>query len=121
MTEAGPADADRVGPARPREEAGWRELARLLPEIGRLLWALARDPRVPWHAKAVAGAAVAYAVSPVDPLPDVLPIGLVDDVWVVTRAVRHLLSSAGYPVVREHWTGSDEGFALLIGVVGVDR
>jgi len=44
------------------------------------LWLAARDPRVPWPAKAVAGAIAAYAFSPIDLIPDFIPIiGLLDD------------------------------------------
>ncbi len=52
-----------------------------------------RDPRVPWYAKAVAAATVAYAVSPIDLIPDFIPVlGLLDDLVLVplgiTLAVR---------------------------------
>jgi uncharacterized membrane protein YkvA (DUF1232 family) len=44
----------------------------------------ARDPRTPWYAKAVVGCVVAYAVSPVDLIPDVIPIlGYVDDLLLL--------------------------------------
>lgn len=98
-----------------------RELTRFLPEVARLLYRVTRDGRVPWSAKAVAGAAVAYVVSPIDLLPDVVPgAGQLDDVLVVGKAIRYLLTTAGYEVLREHWTGSDQGFALLLVAAGVD-
>lgn len=81
---------------------------------------LSNDPRVPWHAKAIAGAAALYVASPVDLLPDVLPgVGGVDDLLAVLLAVRRLVTAAGYDVVREHWTGSDDGFGVLIVLAGV--
>jgi len=44
----------------------------------------ARDPRVPWYAKAVAGAVAAYALSPIDLIPDFIPVlGYVDDLVIV--------------------------------------
>jgi uncharacterized membrane protein YkvA (DUF1232 family) len=44
----------------------------------------ARDPRTPWPAKAVAVATVAYALSPIDLIPDVVPVlGLIDDLILV--------------------------------------
>ena len=47
-----------------------------------------RDPRVPWYAKAVAAATVAYAVSPVDLIPDFIPVlGLLDDLLIVPAGI----------------------------------
>lgn len=92
----------------------------MLPDVGRLLRSLGRDPRVPWHAKAVAGAAAVYVASPIDLLPDVIPkVGGVDDLAVVLLAVRRLITAAGYDVVREHWTGTDDAFGVLIVLAGV--
>ena len=48
------------------------------------LWIAARDPRVPWYAKATAGAVAAYALSPIDLIPDFIPIiGYLDDLLIV--------------------------------------
>lgn len=92
----------------------------MLPDLGRLLRSLARDPRVPWHAKAVAAGAAMYVASPVDLLPDVVPgVGGVDDLLAVLVAVRRLVTAAGYDVVREHWTGTDDGFGVVIVLAGV--
>jgi uncharacterized membrane protein YkvA (DUF1232 family) len=52
------------------------------------LWLAARDPRVPWHAKAVAGAVAAYALSPVDLIPDFIPVlGYLDDIVIVPLGI----------------------------------
>ena len=52
------------------------------------LWIAARDPRVPWYAKAVAGAVAAYALSPVDLVPDFIPVlGYLDDLIIVPLGI----------------------------------
>lgn len=59
------------------------------------LWLAARDARVPWHAKAVAAAVAAYALSPIDLIPDFVPVlGYLDDlilvpagIWLAVRLV----------------------------------
>jgi uncharacterized membrane protein YkvA (DUF1232 family) len=52
------------------------------------LYFAARDPRTPWYAKAVAGAVVAYALSPFDLIPDFIPvIGYLDDLIVVPLGI----------------------------------
>jgi uncharacterized membrane protein YkvA (DUF1232 family) len=52
------------------------------------LWLAARDPRVPWHAKAVAAAVAAYALSPIDLIPDFIPVvGYLDDLVIVPLGI----------------------------------
>jgi uncharacterized membrane protein YkvA (DUF1232 family) len=59
------------------------------------LWLAARDPRVPWYAKAVAATVAAYALSPIDLIPDVVPVlGYLDDLilvplglWIAIRLI----------------------------------
>lgn len=103
------------------DEPAWRELMRFLPDVARLLSALARDPRVPWRAKAVSAGTLAYVVSPVDLVPDLLPgVGQLDDLYLVLWAVRRLVATAGYDLVREHWPGTEDGFVLLLLVAGVE-
>jgi uncharacterized membrane protein YkvA (DUF1232 family) len=52
------------------------------------LWLAARDARVPWYAKAVAGAVAAYALSPIDLIPDFIPLlGYLDDLIIVPLGI----------------------------------
>jgi uncharacterized membrane protein YkvA (DUF1232 family) len=52
------------------------------------LWIAARDPRVPWYAKVVAAAVAAYAFSPIDLIPDVIPVlGYLDDLILVPAGI----------------------------------
>ncbi|THK36433.1 DUF1232 domain-containing protein [Ensifer sp. MPMI2T] len=49
-----------------------------------VLWLAARDRRVPWYAKLAAGAVAAYALSPIDLIPDFVPVlGYLDDLVIV--------------------------------------
>lgn len=69
--------------------------AKRLKRDGFALAYAIRDPRTPWLAKALAIATVAYAVSPIDLIPDFIPIlGFVDDaillpgmIWLVIRLI----------------------------------
>lgn len=80
-----------------------RRLAKLVPILGRLGWRLMRDPRVPRRHRAVLLAAVGYVVSPVDLIPDPLPIiGEVDDLLVITAGVAWILRVAPRDVVDGH-------------------
>ena len=53
------------------------------------LYLAARDPRVPWYAKALAGLVAAYALSPIDPIPDFIPVlGYLDDMVVIPLGIK---------------------------------
>ena len=61
-----------------------RSWARLLKRDVLVLWIAARDPRTPWPAKLTAGAVAAYALSPIDLIPDFIPVlGYLDDLVIV--------------------------------------
>jgi uncharacterized membrane protein YkvA (DUF1232 family) len=80
-----------------------RRLMLALPRLARLGWRLASDERVPLRHRAVLGAAVGYAVSPVDLAPDPLPlIGRLDDVLVVAAGVAWAMHFAPPEIVDEH-------------------
>lgn len=58
--------------------------ARVMKRDAMALYLAARDPRTPWHAKLLAGLIVAYALSPIDLIPDFIPVlGYLDDLVLV--------------------------------------
>ena len=62
--------------------------ARNLKRDGYALYLAARDPRVPWYAKALAVAIAAYALSPIDLIPDFIPVlGYLDDLILVPAGI----------------------------------
>ncbi|RUM21338.1 DUF1232 domain-containing protein [Rhizobium vallis] len=66
------------------------------------LWLAARDPRVPWHAKAVAGAVAAYALSPIDLIPDFIPVlGYLDDLLIVPLGIMLAVRLVPFDVMSE--------------------
>ncbi|WP_225204912.1 YkvA family protein [Novosphingobium huizhouense] len=66
----------------------WRDWARTLKRDVVALWLAARDPEVPLPAKAVAAGVAAYALSPVDLIPDFIPVlGLLDDLLIVPLGI----------------------------------
>ncbi len=73
----------------------WKARARQLKREVHALYLACRDPRCPWYAKAAAAAVVAYALSPIDLIPDPIPVlGYLDDlvlvplgIWLAIRLV----------------------------------
>jgi uncharacterized membrane protein YkvA (DUF1232 family) len=93
------------------------------------VWLAARDPRTPWHVRLIALLVAAYALSPIDLIPDFIPVlGLLDDaliipagIWLVARllppglmdehraaaraAAERPVSKAGMAIVLAIWLG----------------
>ena len=85
------------------------EAVLLIPRLVQLLFRLMRDPRVSMTNKVLVGASLAYVFSPLDIIPDFIPLaGQVDDLFVVCVVLMRLIADAGDDVIREHWTGSQD-------------
>lgn len=68
--------------------AKWKSWARALKREVYALYLAYRDPRVPWYARLVAGCVVAYAFSPIDLIPDPIPVlGYLDDLILIPLGV----------------------------------
>jgi uncharacterized membrane protein YkvA (DUF1232 family) len=66
----------------------WRARAQALRREVTTLYLACRDPRVPWYAKVLAAGLVAYALSPIDLIPDFIPVlGYLDDLVVIPLGV----------------------------------
>jgi uncharacterized membrane protein YkvA (DUF1232 family) len=77
------------------------------------------DPRVPRRAKASLALLLPYLASPIDFIPDFIPIvGHLDDVFLVALALRYVLKLAGPQVVEDHWPGSPAGLAIVLRLAG---
>ncbi|NNC47261.1 MAG: DUF1232 domain-containing protein [Sphingomonas sp.] len=77
-------DCGKPEPERQSTPGRLQRWANSLKRDALILWLAARDPFVPLFAKIVAGLTAAYAFSPIDLIPDFIPVlGLVDDVLIV--------------------------------------
>lgn len=94
-----------------------RELAFLLPNLIRLFGGLLRDGRVGLPAKIVVGIASLWLASPIDLIPEFIPIvGSLDDAIVAALALRFVLRTTDGAVVREHWHGDPATLERLLRV-----
>jgi len=65
-----------------------QQWARTIKRDALAIWIAARDPRVPWYAKVLAATVAAYALSPIDLIPDFVPLlGYLDDVVIVPAGI----------------------------------
>jgi uncharacterized membrane protein YkvA (DUF1232 family) len=97
-----------------------REALRLLPDVLRLVRRLAVDRSLPPGVRVRLWLLLAYLLSPVDLVPDVVPVlGYADDVVVVAWTLRSVVRRAGRDALVRHWPGDDAGLAVVSRLAGL--
>jgi uncharacterized membrane protein YkvA (DUF1232 family) len=97
-----------------------RDTMRLLPDVLRLLGRLAKDPELPRGVRVRLWLLLAYLASPLDLVPDFIPVvGYADDAVLVAWVLRSVVRRAGPAAVRRHWPGTPEGLQALERAVGL--
>lgn len=89
-----------------RRRRGWNNpvsLAHRLRVDAHAAWLAARDPRTPWHARAFGLLITAYALSPIDLIPDFIPVlGLIDDAVLIPFGIWLFVKMLPEGVFAEH-------------------
>jgi uncharacterized membrane protein YkvA (DUF1232 family) len=103
-----------------------RDWARGVRRDVRALWIAARDRRTPWYAKLPAGAVVAYALSPIDLIPDFVPLlGYLDDLILLPLGILLAVRLVPKPLMQEYRTAaarledrpaSKAGLTLIVAI-----
>lgn len=102
---------------------GLVEYIALLPDLFHLAVRMLFDPVMPLQKKALMLGALSYMISPIDVIPDFIPVfGQLDDLVVLTKAVKLLLDDSD-PAVRAaaegHWAGDGDLLVTVTEVVNV--
>ena len=93
-----------------------RELATLIPNLLVLFRGLLRDPRVPRGARVLVGVAIVWIASPIDLIPEFIPVvGPLDDAIVAALVLRHLVRRTDRDVLLEHWRGDPATLDRIVG------
>lgn len=126
MTDDVAADLETPkGPEQPQDlpeerRARLKEYALFAPRLAKLVWRLARDPRVPARSKAMLIVLGGYLVSPVDIIPDFIPgVGQLDDLLIAVFALDNILNRVPEEVVREHWDGDEDVLKVVREVLDI--
>ena len=83
-----------------------KEIALLLPNLVVLFKGLAGDPRVSRRSKSLLLLGVVWFASPIDLIPEFIPIlGPLDDAVIAALVLRHIVRKAGPDIVAQHWRG----------------
>ena len=94
---------------RPGALERWKTWARRLEQDVRVLYSASRDPRVPLHAKLLVALVVAYALSPIDLIPDFVPVlGYLDDLVLIPLGVAAAIRMVPPDVLAEHRAAAAE-------------
>jgi uncharacterized membrane protein YkvA (DUF1232 family) len=92
------------------DDASITDALRLLPDVVRLVSRLARAPEVPRRVRVALFVLLAYLVSPIDIVPDFIPVlGYADDAVIVALTLRWVARHAGADALERHWPGTPEG------------
>jgi uncharacterized membrane protein YkvA (DUF1232 family) len=103
---------------RPRG-VGLGELVRLVPDVLRLVRDLLADGTTPLPVRLALAGLLAWLISPIDLIPEFIPVlGPLDDVVVAVLVLRYVHRRLGADELRRRWRGTPDGFALLTRVLG---
>ena len=96
------------------------EALRAVPDVVRLAHRLARDSTLPRSLRLRLWILLAYLASPIDLVPDFIPvIGYADDAVIVALVLRSVVRKAGKDAVTRHWPGSAEGLQAVQRLAGI--
>ena len=102
------------------ETVTMKDALRLLPDLLRLIRRLIADGHVAVGVRIRLVLLLVYLLSPIDLVPDFLPvIGYADDVVIVALVLRSVVNRAGTDAVRRHWPGTPEGLGLILKLAGL--
>jgi uncharacterized membrane protein YkvA (DUF1232 family) len=86
-----------------------KRLLKAIPDVIRVIARLVGDPVLPRGVKIALGAALAYLMSPIDLIPDFVPVlGYLDDMLLVAIVVDGVLNYVDRKIVLKYWPGSPE-------------
>lgn len=93
----------RMAPRRRQTASRLKDWARVVKRDVHALYLASRDPRVPWYAKALAIAVAGYALSPIDLIPDFVPVlGYLDDVILLPLGILLVVRLIPPEIMAEH-------------------
>lgn len=97
------------------------DIIRVIPDVLRLLRSLIADRSAPLDVRVVLIGLMAWIISPIDLIPEFIPVlGPLDDVVVAVVAMRYVRRRVGIADLSRRWTGTAEGFALLTRLIGTN-
>lgn len=99
------------------------EYILVAPDLFHLLCKLSIDPAVPMKEKAKIVGAIAYFVSPVDLIPELVvgPIGYTDDIVVAAYALNSIINNVDEELINKHWVGKQDILVLVKDILKISN
>lgn len=93
----------------------WTEYIMLAPDLFHLLTKLAIDPDVPVSKKVKLAGIIAYFISPLDFLPEMLlgPVGYLDDIALTAYILNDIINEVDPQIVRRNWAGEKDILVIV--------
>lgn len=97
------------------------EYLMFAPDLFHLLCKLSLDKDVSAMEKAKLAGAIAYFVSPIDLLPEIIvgPLGYVDDIALAAYVLNNLVNKTDAEIVRKHWVGDEDVLNVIQRILDV--
>ncbi|MFC1725137.1 YkvA family protein [candidate division KSB1 bacterium] len=99
-------------------EYKWSEILLLAPDLFHLLCKLTADKDIPVTEKAKLAGVIAYFISPIDLIPEILlgPVGYLDDIALAAYVLNSLINKTDPEIIRRHWAGETD---ILLAVKNI--
>lgn len=93
----------------------WVDYLLFAPDLFHLIWKLSLDDEVPVREKTKLLMIIAYFISPVDLIPEIMfgPLGFLDDLALAAYALNSLINETSEELVRKHWAGDDDVLEVI--------
>jgi len=97
----------------------WTKWLLLGPDLFHLLIRLTADPDVPMKEKAKLAAVIAYFISPVDLVPELIlgPTGFLDDIVLTAYALNAIINNINADIVQRHWAGEEDIIVVIQNIL----
>ncbi|HQA07283.1 MAG TPA: DUF1232 domain-containing protein [Syntrophomonadaceae bacterium] len=120
--ELGNMGSDRSKSTGQLAEKVLQEALLLIPNFLKLLYRLLKDQSVSTADKALLAATVAYVLSPLDFIPDMVPfLGQVDDMLLVALVLKRLMDSVSHDVLEQYWDGDERLLIWIEKIISLSR
>jgi uncharacterized membrane protein YkvA (DUF1232 family) len=99
----------------------WAEYLMFAPDLFHLLCKLSLDKDVPAKEKAKLAGAIAYFLSPVDLIPEIVtgPVGYLDDIAIASYVINSIVTNSDADVVKKHWAGKEDVLEVIEAILKV--
>ena len=96
------------------------EYVLALPDFFVLLWRLMRDERVTTNKKIFITGMIAYVISPIDIIPDFIPVfGYLDDLVIIAIGLNSIFNETEYRILLDNWSGNGDVLSEIQKIIGI--